>query len=329
MKDFRTVIHPPKSDWKINHHSNVFLMGSCFTENMYQKLNYFKINTLINPFGIVYNPSSIAVQLSHIINQHVFQEEDLSFHNNRWFSFLHHSDFSDFDKKNCLKQMNDSINQSHSFIKNCDVIFITYGTSWVYNHIETKKIVANCHKLPSKYFIKRILSIVDVINNTENIIQTIRKLNTKTKIVITISPIRHWHDGFHENILSKSTLFLGIQDFVNQRLLNYFPSYEIMMDDLRDYRFYADDMLHLSTLAKDYIWEKFTDTYFDDKTIGICKEFEKITMAINHKPFNSKSEDYIQFCKNNLEEISKLESKYYYVNLSKEKQYFLDKITMV
>ncbi|MBE9467838.1 MAG: GSCFA domain-containing protein [Bacteroidetes bacterium] len=320
---FRTNIEIPKSNSKIAYNSKTIFVGSCFTENIGNKLYELKFPVEINPFGIQYNPKSVKNSLSFLIDKKVFTQDDIHFTNEQWFSFYHHSKFSNSDKEKCLFKINEKIRQAAEFLENADTLFITFGTAWVYQLNETKEIVSNCHKLPANQFNRFLLDVDDIYKDYLILIKRLLELNNKLKIIFTVSPIRHLKDGAVGNQISKSTLILAVnklkKHFSN---VEYFPSYEIMMDDLRDYRFYADDMFHINETAINYIWQKFSETYFDDNTQDLIKKIKKIVKNKNHKPFNPKSQMYKDFLKNNLEQINKLLHQYPYINLEDERNFF-------
>jgi len=267
--EFQTkIILDKQVNDQIDYSSNILLLGSCFAENIGEKLEYFKFQNTVNPFGILFHPKAIENCLANAINAKVYSEEDLFMHNERWHCFEAHSKLSNSNKESLVSDLNKEVRQSHHLISTASHIIITLGTSWVYRFIETDTIVANCHKVPQKEFLKELLSVDEVVQSLEAIIALIKLENPRVSIIFTVSPIRHAKDGFVENNLSKSHLISGIHHIINKReKVFYFPSYEIMMDELRDYRFYKDDMLHPSSMAISHIWEGFKTTYgFFEKT---------------------------------------------------------------
>ncbi|RLD60127.1 MAG: GSCFA domain protein [Bacteroidetes bacterium] len=323
MSLFRTNIEIPKTDSKITYNSKIFFIGSCFTENIGDKLFELKFPVEINPFGIQYNPKSVKNSLGFLIDKKLFIQDDIHFANEQWFSFYHHSKFSNSDKEKCLFNINEKIKQASEFLEKTNIIFITFGTAWVYQLRDTKEIVSNCHKLPANKFNRFLLDVDDIYQDYLILIEKLFEINNNLKIVFTISPIRHLKDGAVGNQISKSTLILAVNK-LKERFDNveYFPSYEIMMDDLRDYRFYSQDMFHINETAINYIWHKFSDTYFDENTKKLMSRIEKIIRNKNHKPFNPKSEEYKDFLKNNLEKVNQLLKEYPYLNLDEEKEFF-------
>ena len=321
--DFRTQIEIKKSDIDIDYDSNILFIGSCFSNNIGLILKDNKFNTLINPFGVVYNPISIYNSLNFLISNKLFTDKDLFFDGNLYNSFYHHSSFSNTNKENCLNHINTNINKAHKYLQQTNFLFITFGTSWVYEHFETNKIVSNCHKLPAKEFKRYRLTVAEITTLYNKLIQKLKTINPTLKIIFTVSPIRHWKDGAHQNQLSKATLHLAIDEIINStNNCFYFPSYEIIMDDLRDYRFYASDMLHINEIGVNYIWEKFSDTYFTDKTKNYKNQINKIIAAKNHKPFNPKSIEYQKFAQNQLNKISELSKLELNIDFSNEIDFF-------
>lgn len=303
---FRTEINPIKSLQTILHKDKISLIGSCFTENIGSKLSENGFNIDINPFGIIYNPISISECIRKVANKDFLNSSDLIKVENFWKSYSHHGDFRSENQNTCLQIINQRIESSHPILNNSKYLIITLGTAWIYTHLESQRIMGNCHKIPSNFFEKKLLNINEIV---EKLGQSIKlfldnsNLENK-KVIITISPIRHWKDGYRENQISKSILHLATQELCLQdNRIEYFPSYEIVMDDLRDYRFYESDMLHPTTLAIDYIWEKFVNTYFNINTIELCKRFEYLNKMKNHRPFNPNTDSY----RKHLEKIEQLE----------------------
>ncbi len=316
MENFRTVVDIQKVDFDINFNSKLMFLGSCFTENIGNKFAELCFKTDINPFGIIYNPVSILNTIKILQENKNFDGNDLNYHNEQWFSYFHHGKFSNYDKNKCLENINERIKSSSEFIKKADYLIITLGTAWIYKLLKTGQTVSNCHKIPAKEFEKKLLSIDNLFIDYSKFINRLEIQNPKLKIIFTVSPIRHWKDGVIENQHSKSILFVFIHKLIEQfENVYYFPAYEIMFDELRDYRFYADDMLHPSQVAINYLWKRFSETYFTDETKNIVTEIEKINKAKKHKPFNTNSENYSNFINSNLEKIENLKKKYEFLDL--------------
>jgi hypothetical protein len=304
-------------------------MGSCFTENIGQKMEMLKYPVDINPFGILYNPISVANGLRFLIQHQKFTEQDLIQHNGLWHSFFHHSRFSSPDINEALTNIDNRIKSSAEFLKNTDFLFITFGTAWVYEYKHTGQTVSNCHKIPEKEFRRFRLTPGEIVEDYRQLLSDLWKFNPEIKIVFTVSPIRHWKDGAIENQRSKAILLLAIDQLVRgfgQENCNYFPAYEIVMDELRDYRFYEEDMIHLSGPAIQHIWEKFQQVLIDEKSLKISGEVKNIVAAMNHKPFNKFTKEHLQFLKQSLQKTNKLEKKFPYLNLTFEKEFFFREI---
>lgn len=293
--DLQTKIPLEKqSNNLINYESKVLLLGSCFVENIGNKLDYFKFQNLQNPFGILFHPKAIEVLIKNSISQKEYSEKDVFFHNEQWHCFNAHSKLSNTSKEDLLNALNSNKKLMCQQIKKSTHIIITLGTAWVYKFIETDTIVANCHKVSQKQFKKRLLSVEEVAESLRNILSLIRSVNYEASIIFTLSPVRHLKDGFVENSQSKAHLLSGIHQVIKQQSF-YFPSYEIMMDELRDYRFYTDDMIHPNTTAINYIWERFKSVWIDDNAFKTMDAVETIQKGFLHKPFNPNSEAHLKF----------------------------------
>ena len=319
----QTEIHITPFDCKLNHTGKILMLGSCFATNIGERLADAKFNVYENPFGVIYNPASVAKGIEILLENGSFTENDLNLYNGLYYSFHFHSSFSDIEKQLVLSKMNNAKQQGYDFVKNAEYIIISFGSAIAYKHITTNKIVANCHKLPSYEFEKTNLTITEIVNLTNTAIRNIREINNKAIFIFTVSPIRYLSNGAHENQLSKSRLLLAVNEICNDnKNCFYFPAYEIMMDELRDYRFYADDMLHPSTLAIDYIWHKFANTAMTDESLAIIDEIKKIQPAKQHRAFNPNSEEHKKFLKTYFEKTKQLQHKYPILNLRDELEYF-------
>ncbi len=317
MSAFRTKINLQASPFRISHQSKILFNGSCFTENIGQILKENLFQVRINPFGVVYNPLSVLNSLGILIDGEEFTEEDLDYHNELWFSWDHHSSFSHPDKAKCLEHINEEIKISSKHLKKADFLMITFGTAWVYKLKKNGEVVANCHKVPEKEFDRILLKPEDIINSWNIFIPEILRKNKNMKIIFTVSPVRHWKDGAHGNQISKSVLLLAIDALCRAFPDNseYFPAYEILLDDLRDYRFYEDDLLHPNTLAVNYIWNIFEKVYFDEGTLEINKELQKIIRAKNHRVYNEDTEAYRKFREKLSIQTKLLAKKYSFLDL--------------
>lgn len=304
--NFTTPIPIPKTNNPIDYNSKIVSLGSCFAVNMAEKFEYFKFPISTNPFGILFHPLAIEKLIYFAVSGKQFTEEDIFFLNERWHCFDTHSDLSNAVKDELIANLNAIVQLTHKQITQASHIIITYGTSWVYRNIEKNTIVANCHKVPQKLFSKEILSVETIENSIQNTLDLIQKVNPKVNFIFTVSPVRHIKDGFVENQVSKANLILAIYGQLQTEhcKLNtaYFPSYEIMMDELRDYRFYAEDMLHPSSVAINYIWERFFQTQISEEIHPVMEQVCNIQKGLQHRPFNPNSESHQQF-------LSKLQDK--------------------
>jgi hypothetical protein len=310
---FTTKVPIVKSSSPIDYSSKIMSLGSCFADNMAEKFDYFKFENSCNPFGILFNPVSIEKIIYRIVNQFFYTEEDIFFHNERWNCFDVHSDLSQSNKEEFLEILNSVLRNSLIQLFQASHIIITYGTSWVYRNVETNEIVANCHKVPQIQFKKELLSVDTITNSIQNIIELVQRINPRIHFIFTVSPVRHLKDGFAENQVSKAHLLSAIYQLPTAHcpLPNiYFPSYEIMMDELRDYRFYAEDMIHPSQMAIDYIWERFAEATISQESQTVIEEVETIQKGLAHRSFNPDSESHQQFVANLNKKINILNSKF-------------------
>ena len=319
--EFHLEFTPKPLDIKINHKHKLLLIGSCFTEQIGHKLAQHKFRVLDNPNGILFNPVSISRSVSSYINNKQYSADDLFYQNESWNSWEHHSRFSDPDQQSCVDGINVSQSNAHDFIKSADWLLVTLGSAFVYQ-LEDNEVVANCHKVPTDKFTKRLLSIGEVVLALQQMQHQLIAFNPSLKIIYTISPVRHLRDGFVENNRSKSTLHLAVQQLVDFNDTFYFPAYELVIDDLRDYRFYAEDMVHPNYAATNYVWKKFIATCIDEHSQELMKEINSINAAKSHKPFNPASEQHKKFLHINLERVKKLQKQYPYVNFEEEIDYF-------
>lgn len=258
--EFYTHITIPKTPFTFSYTVQTVLLGSCFAENIGKKLEGNKFKTDLNPFGTLYNPSSIAEAIRMLLQPEQFTGDDLFQHEGIYHSFSHHSRFSSPSETECLANINRRLFSSADTILKAQRMILTFGTAWVYKLKSSGKVVSNCHRLPEKMFDRQLLTVGEIVAEWKSLLLSLWKQNPELKILFTVSPIRHWKDGAHGNQLSKATLLLAIDALQKEfpEHTAYFPAYEIMMDELREYRFYADDMLHPSTTAIEYIWERFT-----------------------------------------------------------------------
>jgi len=292
-----TKITVQKSAFPIDYNSKIMLLGSCFAENIGRKFQYFKFQSTVNPFGIIFNPVSLEQLISRCVENRQFTENDVFFYNELWHCYEVHSELSNSDKDSFLESLNNLLSSTNKQLSDSSHIIITLGTSWVYRNIKTDEIVANCHKVAQKQFTKELLSIPQIEKSLKSIFSLIHSVNPNCKFIFTVSPVRHIKDGFVENTLSKSHLIAAIHKTITHHTLPiaYFPAFEIMMDELRDYRFYAEDMLHPSQTAIDYIWIQFFENYISKKEFVTMQEICSIQKGLQHRPFNPNTQSHKKF----------------------------------
>lgn len=306
--DFRTTISIQKQN-SINYQQRLLLMGSCFSENIGQKLIDAHLSCLSNPFGILYNPLSIAQALQRIVAQQPFEEQELFEHQGLYHSWAHHGSFSAGSKEETLTNINTHYQEAVSHLKQTDVLLITFGSSWVYEYQGVT--VANCHKVAEKNFTRRRLSVDEIVNTYTELIKTLSETNPQLRIIFSVSPIRYMRHGASENQTNKAILLLAVEQLVAQfDNAHYFPAYELVLDELRDYRFFAEDMIHPSKVAIDYVWERFVDTFFDKETQNLLPEIEKINKLMAHRPLHEKTPDYQKFITNKESHLAEFKKRY-------------------
>lgn len=323
MEVFRTEVFPPDYSFQIDHQKSVVMLGSCFAENIGAKLLQSKVKTTINPFGILFNPFSIMNALERMLNNRPYEASELVKTTEYFASLDHHGRFNQTEVEATLDGINTELETGREALLNADVVFITLGSAWVYEHIAKQKTVANCHKIPNKEFSKRLLSYQDVHLILRHIPQFFAAKGVRAQIVFTVSPVRHWKDGSMENQRSKSLLNAAIHAVVDEfETCHYFPAYELVMDDLRDYRFFGADMLHLNDQAIDYVWQKFQGAFFNEKTQEICNAVKAVVQAASHRPVDPESNSFQRFLSKQLSIIAELETKFPELDMSAEKAVF-------
>lgn len=324
-------INLPKAEKNIHHQHKILSVGSCFTEHIGNALSELKFDVLQNPNGILFDPASVCKSLVSYIKDERYSEADLFYLNEVWQSWDHHSRFSGVDKETVLTGINSSQNNAHQFLKEADWLIITLGSSFSYRLTQqaaaTSTIsnggVANCHRAPAQWFQKHMMSISETIECLDNTIHQIFYFNKKINIIFTVSPVRHIRDGVIENNRSKARLIEAVHHLVNKfDRLYYFPSYELVIDVLRDYRFYDIDMVHPNYLATDFVLKKFLQNYMSEETGNLLDEIKKIVIARKHKPTHPTTEAHKKFLLNNLQKAKDLQQKHPYLNLEKEIEYF-------
>jgi len=313
---FTTTVKITLSAKKINHNSRLITLGSCFSEHIGTRLKNACFLVDSNPFGVLFNPLSVRNCVINLIEKKQYTKSDLFLKGSLWSSFSHSTLFSSVDQESCLDNINSRIEAAHDQIIKADFLLITFGTAWVYELKETGEVVSNCHKLPADKFSRRRLSVDEIINSYTALFYSIRKINPDIAIVFTVSPVRHWKDGAHENNISKGVLHLAIDALCKQfDFVGYFPAYEIMMDELRDYRFYAEDMLHPASITIDYIWKKFIEFCMTEETKEIVERVEDVRLQEKHQSLHPNSSEHKLFLENLKEKKKKLMHDYPIIKL--------------
>ncbi len=312
---FTTSVPIIEQEPKIDHNSKILLLGSCFVENISKKLERYQFETLINPFGIFYHPKAIENFIEKVCTNYQYTDKDIFFSDEQWHCFDAHSCMNTESKDELLENLNSSLQSTRQFLEKATHLVLTFGTSWYYTHLESVKIVANCHKVLQKNFQKELLSVPEIIEVFNNIKQRLSTINGSLNLVFTVSPVRHLRDGFIENQQSKAHLITAIHQYLslNKRgeksASYYFPAYEIMLDELRDYRFYSEDMLHPNKLAVDYIWARFTTAWLSQQATELFKEIDGIHNGLSHRAFNENSEKHQKFLEDLKRKITLLKLK--------------------
>ena len=278
--DYTSLFMPvqiPASSWKIGYDDQILLMGSCFADSMCAKLHehYFRVEG--NPFGVLYNPASIAMAIEMARKSQTIEDKDLVEHGGLWHSMAHHGVFSDIDMAVVLDKCNGSIVALRQALENATVITITFGTAWLYEY--AGKVVGNCHKIPANQFVRRRMTVEEIVATWQPLVEAM----PDKKWLFTVSPIRHVKDGLHENHINKGILLQAVEQLTKQTGCSYFPAYEIMLDELRDYRYYAEDMVHPSSMAVEYIWQRLVETYMTADTQAEMKTLHQLWRDEHHR----------------------------------------------
>jgi hypothetical protein len=320
---FQVPINIPLLQPSIEYKDPILLTGSCFTEHIGNYLKNVKFTVLQNPNGILFDPLSVCHSLNSYIENKQYSEEDLFYLNECWHSRQHHSRFSNIDKEACLNNINISQNEAHRFLKKANWLIVTLGSSFAYRLVEGGTFVANCHKAPAQTFNKHLCTIEEIITAFEKMLHKLFDFNPDIRLLLTISPVRHLRDGVTENNRSKARLIEAVHYLVNTYdALHYFPAYELVIDVLRDYRFYDIDMAHPNYAATQFVLEKFAETCMNKETQELMETIKKIVTASNHKPFNPHSQQHKNFLKNFLQQTQALQNQYPHLNFEEEISYF-------
>jgi len=318
---FRTIVPISASKVQVHHEEKILLYGSCFSEHIADKLISNKFQVLKNPFGILYHPLAIANAIQETIDCKTYNKEDLIYQNELWQSWNHHSQYSGMDQNSILLEINSKIEKAHLHLKKAKHLIITFGSAWGYWLKSDNRLVANCHKFPATQFNKSLITVEDITIQYHNLFTSLKAFNPALNIIFTISPVRHLRDGFRENQWSKSVLQVAIQQLQQKEsTLQYFPAYELVIDDLRDYRFFNEDMVHPNSIAINYVWERFGNTYFNAVTKELNKQINQLVSASLHRPFQPKSLAHQKFVKKQLELIQQLVKVKSYLNFNEEQE---------
>lgn len=314
---------PPHSPAEISHADKILMIGSCFAESIGEKLAESKFDCLINPNGILFNPASISAALHSYIDPEIIIPEP-KMNEGLYYFFQYSGSYSSVKKDQLITRVKISKESAHSVLKESKFLIITFGTAFAYRHIESNFLVANCHKLPQKEFKKELLTTSDILPAYNHLIKELIEINPNLNIIFTVSPVKYLRDGIVENNLSKSILIQSVHELITaNKNCFYFPAFELINDDLRDYRFYKEDMAHPNEQAINYIWGKFMETFFSDETQEICHKLKEIKQAVSHRPLEAESAKHIEFKKALLKKCEEMEITYPFLNLLKEKQCFI------
>ena len=289
--ELQTKVSVAPTDLKITHESRLLLMGSCFSDAMGERMGDCGFNVMSNPFGTLYNPLSIAECVRRTVDQEDMTADDVVFHNGLWHSWLHHGRFSNQDRNLLMADCSDSMHKLFLSMQEAMTVVFTFGTAYVFRH--GGRVVSNCHKLPASLFVRSRLGVDEIVELWRPILQLFAACGHR--VLFTVSPIRHLSDGAHGNQLSKATLLLAVERLCGEGLAEYFPAYEIVLDELRDYRFYADDMTHPSQLAEEIVWQRFQETYMTADTLVLCEKHQRLTLMKRHRPMHQDSPEYERY----------------------------------
>ena len=311
--NFTTVVPLSYTGKKMTYDDKILCLGSCFAVNIGEKFKNYQFQQTVNPFGILFHPKAIERLIEYAVKGYEFTAADVFEHQEIWSCFAAHSDMNELEEDDIITKLNTKLFDLQIALKESDFIALTFGTAWVYTYKETGEVVANCHKRPNQQFEKRLLSYEEVLQSYVNIMQLIRSVNAEAHIWCTLSPVRHTKDGFTENQRSKSILCAALHqaiDSLGDTKIGYIPVYEIVMDELRDYRFYAADLIHPNEMAIQYIWERFVSSYIDESMYVVMKKVDEVQKGLNHRPFNPTAEQHLKFLDTLIEKIDDLLEQY-------------------
>lgn len=327
MPRHHTSLPLTPAPFQLSYQDGLLAIGSCFAQNLGQQLQNQLYDILINPFGVLYNPFSISNSLEHLLGTSFFEEKDLLPHRDAWHSLQHHSSFSGTDKESTLAHMNAQLQQARTQLQKSRCLFLTFGTAWVYTWKDTGRVVSNCHHFPANQFERRRLSVAEIVARLLTVLPQVQEQISNLEIIITISPVRHLKDGFVENQVSKATLVLAVQQLVEQLdYCHYFPAYELLLDDLRDYRYYDNDLVHPNDLAIAYIWEAFEQCHLNPDEQLLRKKVAQLQQAAQHRARQAHSPAHQTFLQQQLYNLEKIASKLPIAAYSQLKARFLAQV---
>lgn len=323
IQKFRTELTPRRASFTLDYPTPILSIGSCFAVHIGERLARYKFPVRNNPFGILYNPASMLQALERLLSGRAYEPGDLFEHQGLWHSYDHHGDFSHPDPEICLQRINESLRSGAQHLADSRRLLLTFGTAFVFEQVERRQIVANCHKVPADHFRRYRLPVREIVDQWAPLLRRLHAQRPALRVIVSVSPVRHLRDGLVENQRSKAALVLALDELCRRLdFLHYFPAYELLLDDLRDYRFYDRDLSHPSPVAVDYIWEHFQATFFDDRTRQIRKRVGEIIAARAHRPLHPGSVAHQEFAARQLEKIAELQSAYPFLDLSEEIAYF-------
>jgi len=323
MSAFRTILSLPPAALRLSYRKNILSLGSCFAEHIGRRLARDKFSTLLNPFGILYDPLSLAAALQRLDTGRTFEAGDLFEHQGLWHSFAHHGRFSGPEQSEVLDNINAALEEGRAFLTKADCLLLTLGSAWIFEHLPAGEVVANCHKVPGRFFRRRRTSPAEVESALADALATLRTRRPHLQVILTVSPVRHLRDGLIENQRSKAALLLAADALQRGHdYVHYFPAYELVLDDLRDYRFFEADMTHPSEVAVDYVWESFCGHYFDEVTQRTQQAVGKIVRAADHRPFHPHTAEHQHFLRKQLLAIDQLEAGHSFLDFQRERARF-------
>lgn len=309
MNPFRTVLNAGVSTHTISLSDKILTLGSCFADAIGSRLVRSKVQTLANPFGVLYNPHSIHRLLQYTVFNEPVPEHTFLKHQDIYLNYDFHSELSALQKETLQHTLRNMIGSTHHFLKDAQWLLITYGTAWVYERLDTGEVVANCHKQPANQFQKSLLAHDTIVQSFDTIYRALKEFNPDIRIILTVSPVRHIKDTLELNSVSKSILRVACHSLQQAYTdVDYYPAYEMQLDDLRDYRFYKADMIHPTEQAEDYIWEQFAARYFDGSLKSFIEKWKHIQQALAHKAFHPSSDAHQKFLKDTLKKLEELKS---------------------